>query len=156
MKYLLSDGYEGVFLSLQRPFRNLVSLFEKYGVDVGKLLVVDGASVFCGLETARDPRCVDLSPGVDFGGLVEAVVGSIPRLKSRKRFVFVDSLSTLALYEPSGEGSRFSDLLVDSVKKDDLKDVVFLFNVAEELAESDFVENLSVYADSYIHLGLCT
>jgi len=156
VKSLLDSGYKGVYMSFQRPFSNLVSMFKEYDIDVDKLLVVDGATFLCGGVLEKDPRCVVVSENMSFGDLIEVVYNSLPRLKGEKRFVFVDSLSTMSLYESMSEVSRFCNDLISVAKNRQCEEVTFLFNVAEDLADKRYVEDIAGYADHYLHLGLCT
>ena len=156
VRFLLDDGYEGVYMSFQRPFNNLVSNFERCGIDTNKLLIVDGATVFCGGALEKDPRCVEVSDNMDFSDLVKAVYNSLLRLKGEKRFVFVDSLSTMALYKPVPEALKFCDALISDAKDERFEEVTFLFNVAKDLANTCYIDDIAMYADHYLHLGLCT
>ena len=156
VKALLGNGFEGVYLSFQRPFNNISSLFERQDVDINKLFVIDGATAFIGEVNEKNPRCVQISMDSGAEGIVKTICSSLNKLKGKNRFVFVDSLTTLALYDPLSKSGGFPDFLMNSIRKNDIENVVILFNVAEDLMESRCLRSLYSYADEYIHLGLCT
>jgi len=156
VRFLLDSGYEGVYMSFQRPFNNLVSNFGRYDIDTNKILIVDGATVFCGVTSENASRCVGVSDDMGFNDFVNAIYDSLLKLKGKKRFVFVDSLSTMALYKSIPETLRFCNALISNVKDKRFEEVTFLFNIAKDLSNKCYVDDIAAYADHYLHLGLCT
>lgn len=156
IKFLLDKGFEGVYMSFQRPFRNVNDFFAKNNVDINRLFVIDGASSAVGSNQDDNPRCVNISSSCEFEEIIFAVRDSLSKLKGKKRFVFIDSLSTMALCETSTETYRFLNNIIESAGKKEFKDVTFLFNIAEGFAKKSYSQNVSLYADEHIHLGLCT
>lgn len=154
--FLTSNDFEGIYVSFQRPFKNISSLFEKQGVDVDKLLIIDGATAFSGEKQEKNPKCIRIPLGLDVDGLVRIICSSLSKLKSKNRFVFIDSLSTMALFEPFSDTSRFSELLVRAVRRHGFRNITFLFNVAEDLSQKHFFQDMAHYADEFIHIGFCT
>jgi KaiC/GvpD/RAD55 family RecA-like ATPase len=156
IQYLVNNGFEGIYVSFQRPFKNISSLFTQKGIDLNKILIVDGASAFSGDAPNPDNRCVSVPQSPEVDDIVNTIQSSLPRLNGDKKFVFVDSLTTMALHQPENEALRFPEFLINSIRRTDSNKVSFLFNVEKELIYKRYIENLSVYADEHIHLGLCT
>ncbi|UCH71789.1 MAG: hypothetical protein JSW62_05160 [Thermoplasmatales archaeon] len=156
VKFLLDNGFEGVYMSFQRPFKNLSALFAQQDIDMNKLLIIDGATSFSGEVQEKNPRCIDISKDLDVSEIIQIIYTSLKKLESEKKFVFVDSLSTMALYEPLSETARFTETLIRTLKEKDFRKVTLFFNVAEDLAQKRYIENISIYADEFLHLGLCT
>ena len=156
VKFFLDNGFEGVYMSFQRPFKNLSSFFERQGVNMNKLFVIDGATAFSGETQEKNPRCVHISPDFEIEDMIKKVCSSLSKLNSEKRFVFIDSLTTLALYEPMSETMRFPENMIRIARKKEFGDVTVVFNVAEDLTQKRYIQNIAVYADEHIHLGLCT
>jgi hypothetical protein len=153
---LLNNGLKGVYLSFQRPYNNICSLFEQQGIDMDNLLVVDAATALCGCRGAKNPGCVDVPFDTDVYGMADMVYSSLLSLKGGKRFVFVDSLSTIALHEPLPKVRSFSEFLIRKVRENaGCEDVLFIFNVAAGLSRNICVDNVATYSDEFIHLGLC-
>lgn len=156
VKTMIDNGYEGIYLSFQRPYKNISSIFEKNQINLDKILVVDCASAFSCSNNEINPNCINVDSSFELENVVEKICLNIGNLKSGKKFVFVDSLSTLALHQTFSETLRFSEFLVNSVRKNKSENVTFIFNVAKELGKKRFIQNIDVYADEHIHLGLCT
>jgi len=156
VKSMLDNGFEGVYLSFQRPFKNISCLFEKEGIELDRLFVIDFATAFSNSGQEFNPRCVNVSPGVTVEDMVNTICSSLEKLSQDKRFVFVDSLSTLALHEEFSETMRFPECLINTIRGRNINDVTFVFNIAKDLARQRYMKNVDVYANEHIHLGLCT
>ena len=46
IKLLTNQGFQGLYISFQRPFKNVSSFFESEGIDTNKLLFIDAAAAF--------------------------------------------------------------------------------------------------------------
>ncbi len=200
VRQLVRDGFEGVYVSFQRPYNNVVLLFQQQGIDTKKLVIVDAASA-CGNERPRhgswlanqkhgfvtqatgrgvegadsplrsgtrdeafsEPRpfgekgkktglCVPVSSKMDVDEIVRAIYTSLAALKSRKRFVFIDSITTIALYQPLSETLRFSEFLVRTVRQREggVSTSTIVFNVARDLAQKQFIRDVALRADEVI------
>jgi len=156
IEYLLNNGYEGVYMSFQRPYDNICSLFSKNGIDMEKLYIIDNATGFSGEKQKFQPRCINITAGKGIEKNVKAIKVALSKLKCKKRFVYIDSLTTMALHETLSETSRFPEVLIKKLKSKEFEDVKLIFNVAQQLKGKRYNENVSVYADEHLHLGLCT
>jgi hypothetical protein len=156
IKVLTDTGYEGVYVSFQRPFVNIFSLFQKQGINVDKLLIIDGATACSEGKQEKNPRCVRISSSMDLNVLIQTICMSLSRLKSRERFVCIDSLSTMALYEPFSDPFKVSEMLVQMVRKQGFDHVTFILNVSEDLSQKRFFKDIARYADEFIHRDVCT
>jgi hypothetical protein len=156
VKSMVDNGYEGIYLSFQRPFKNISSIFEENEINLDKIFVVDCASVFCNSGQDLNLHCVNVDSGFKIDDIVDSICKSIGFLKSDKKFVFVDSLSTLALHKSFSETLKFSEFMINKIRRNKSDNITFIFNVAKELGKKRFIQNIDVYADEHIHLGLCT
>ena len=156
VKSMVDNGYYGVYLSFQRPFKNISSIFEKNGINLEKIFVVDCASVFSDSVHELNLHNVNMDSGFDVDIIVEKICKSLGFLKSNKKFVFVDSLSTLALHKSFSETLLFSEYMINKVRSNKSDNVTFIFNIPKGLDKKRYFQNIDVYADEHIHLGLCS
>ena len=150
IKLLTNNGFQGVYISFQRPFKNVSSLFEADGIDVDKLLFIDAATALSGEQQHEDMQCMHVSQALDIDELVKAIYTSLPKLKSQKKFIFIDSLTTIALYKPLSETMRFSEFLMGTVSKKNEENVMLIFNVAKDLAQKKFIRDVAFRVDQVI------
>ena len=147
---LLSKGFEGVYISFHRPFKNISTLLNKKGIDINKLLFIDIATAFSKETKEKNPRCIYISPEIVIDELVRAIYTSLEKLKTQKKFVFIDSLTTITLYKPLSEIMRFSEFVIRTVSKHEAQNVTLIFNVAQELAQKNFIKDIAMRVDKVI------
>jgi len=151
-KFLIDSGFEGVYVSFQRPFKNIYSLFKDQGVDTNKLAFIDLATQ-CSVDESEDNyRCTKVSSSLKIDELGKSVYSQVEKLKSDKIFVLIDSLNTLSLYKSSEDIVQFADILVKNINKQGSKNIVLLFNTAKDLCKKDFIEQITVNADQVINV----
>jgi KaiC/GvpD/RAD55 family RecA-like ATPase len=146
---LTGDGFEGVYVSFQRPFGNVSALLKQRGVDTGKLVFIDVATALGEEEHERHSRCIHVSEAVSVDELVRAVHTGLGRIGGKRKFVFVDSLTTITLHKPLSESMRFCEFLVSTAKVRD-SGLVLVLSVAKELRQKRFIEDVAVHADEVI------
>ena len=156
IRSLVNNGFEGVYLSFQRPFNNIYNLFKQNDIDIKKLQIIDGATAICGESYKKNARCIQLSRNLEIDEIANVIFTTLLKIKNKSRFIFIDSLTTMRLYEPLSKVMRLPEFLMNSMEKDEMRNVLLFFNVAENLAKNNYIENISIYADEHIHLGLCT
>ena len=67
---LTQGNYIGIYISFQRPFKNIYSLFQQNGVDINKLYFIDVATSVAGEVNENNPRCFHISSAIDVDELV--------------------------------------------------------------------------------------
>lgn len=149
IKTLVKNGFEGVFISSQRPFKNVFALFKEKGIDTSKLLVVDTISACAGV-LEKNSSCISISKTITVDEIVRAIYTAISKLNGKKIFIFIDSLTTMALYLPLSEILRFCEFLMETVAKQNGKKIVLVFNVAKEFAQKKFIQDIALHVDEKI------
>ncbi len=145
---LLQNGYEGLYISFQRPFGNLAQLLPQKGISLKKLLILDVATAFAAEEHQKHARCVHLPPNFAIDDLSRAIYTSLEQIKIKKRFILIDSLTTITLYKPLSEVMRFFEFLQETVEKQ--QGVLLILNVASELTQKKFIKDIAIAADEVI------
>ena len=144
------SGFERVYISFQRPFRNISAMFQQSEIDVNKLIVIDVAAALAETTQEKNSRCVHISPEIDIDELVKAIYTSLKKLKAEKKFIFIDSLTTISLYKPLSETLRFSEFLMRTVKTE--KNLTLIFNVAKYLSQKRFIEDIALQVDEVVNV----
>ncbi len=153
IKELQKKGLSGVYVSIQRPFKNISSLLKKQGIDINKLIFIDVASAISKETQENNKGCVHISPELDVDELVRIIYTSLEKMKGKK-FVFIDSLTTFALYKPVSETLRFSEFLIRMVKDEKGIILILIFNVAKDLLHKKFIQDVVIHADKTIEVKI--
>jgi len=149
IKKLQKKGLSGIYVSTQRPFKNISSLLKKEGININKIIFIDVASAASKEAQEKCKGCVHISPELDVDELVEAIYNSAEKMKGKK-FIFIDSITTFALYKPISESLRFSEFLISQVKGK--KDIILILNVAKDLSQKKFIRDVVMRADKTIEI----
>jgi KaiC/GvpD/RAD55 family RecA-like ATPase len=150
VKVLADRGYSGIYISINRPYAKLVPLLKKKGIDTEKLLFIDAASSQADAAGKDRMQCIYISKNIKVDELVRAVYTLLPRLKGENKFLFLDSITTLTLYQPLSEALRFAGFLGRTIRKEKAKCVI---NVAENLAQKNFIRDVVLHVDEVITGG---
>ena len=151
-KFLIDSGYEGIYVSFQRPFKNILSIFKNQGIDTNKMAFIDLATQCSIDEDESSYECTDLSRSLNVEQLGKSVYSQIDKFKSNKIFILIDSLNTLSLYKSSKDIVRFADILVENINSHGSKNVVVLFSLAKDLCKKDFARHITYNADQVINV----
>jgi len=152
VRYFTDNGFEGIYVSFQRPYNNIHQLFEEHGINTDKLLIIDCATMNSGVKPAEKKKCINISSAIDTDTLGKMIFGALKDIKSSNKFIIIDSLTTLALYKSESEITKLSDILVDKIRANDFDNVVLLFNVAEDLSDKEFIKDITSHADEVINV----
>jgi len=153
LKYLTNNNYKGVYISFQRPFKNIYDLFEKHEINNDRILILD-------CSNCEKPKINEENNNVnissfnvdDFGN---KIVKALKSLKCKNKFIYVDSLTTVALYKNTSEIKRLTEILMDIINNNDFGNVLIVLNVAEDLSKKKFVKDISNYADEIVNILEC-
>ncbi|MFA5246534.1 MAG: hypothetical protein WC408_01430 [Candidatus Micrarchaeia archaeon] len=151
VKTLTDAGYEGVYISYQRPYKNISDRFKAEGIAVDSIAFIDAATALADQKNEKNPKCICLASDADIDDLVRAVYTSFEKLDGKGKFVYMDSLSTITLYKPLSEVVRFSEFMVRIVRKHEIHYAVF--GVAEDFAQKNFVKNIALRVDEVLQGG---
>lgn len=151
IKQLLDQDYVGVYISFQRPFSNIKQMLSNEHIDIDRIKFIDAASALTGEQQITDSHLITIDEQLAVDDLVRAVYTSLESIPNDKKFIFIDSLTTITLYKPLSETMRFSEFLVSTVKKK--KNITLFFNVAEDLAQKRFIKDIAFRVDQVINVG---
>ena len=144
---IVKMGYSCVYVSMHRPYANLQAGLSKTGVPKEKVWVVDAASSIAGVESAQK-NCTYLATPLSIDDLTRAIFQAAPRLSGEKKCLFLDSVTTLAVYQPLSETLRFAEFISRILRKEEVNGI--LVNVANGLAQKKFIQDIAPSFDKVI------
>ena len=149
VKFLTKHGFEGIYISTHRPYENISFLLKKQNIDIKKIFFIDIATgMALGERKAANPRCIHISKSISMDELAGAVYTSLSKLKAKKIFIFIDSLTSMSFYQPLQEFimKRFFEFLVMMKEKGPL----IVINTSQQHFKAKIIENIEMYADKVI------
>jgi len=109
VKYFSSKSDKGIVLSANRPYVNLMSIYEKNNIDVSKMFILDCLSKSQHADAPADNVAFieNLSALTDISLSIEEHINSVPGKKPGKKFIFFDSLTTMLIHNKPYVLARF-------------------------------------------------
>lgn len=151
LKYLIYTKNEpGVYLTFNKPYSTMKQIMEKENIDSRMIIFIDAITLPSGGKSDNSDRCLylnDLRNLSDLAIIIDEAVDAIP---FDKKFLFLDSLSTLLLYNNTGGVAKFVHFLTGKLRAWNL-DGIFLSLELE--SDADFLAQLSLFCDKKINLS---
>ncbi len=97
LNILIQRGYRGIVISANRPYQNLIDIYNQSGIDTKKIYVVDCISKAYGvdLEDAENVVYVqNVASLTDLSVSLNKMIGEV----DGKRFIFIDSITTMLIH----------------------------------------------------------
>lgn len=113
LKFFTSTTPHGIYVTLNKPFTNLARTFERAGIPVDTLFFVDAVTNVPSVEEHSTHIC--LGPGNDLSNICIAISKIVNRFQ--EKFLFLDSLSTLLIYNDPKAVAKFAHLLSEKMRR---------------------------------------
>jgi hypothetical protein len=146
MKYFSERFGMGLYITLNKPCAVLQGAFEKDGLAPGSLVYLDSIT---NTPEHRTKSCHYLGRMRELTDLCIAMVKMISEEKEVK-FVFVDSVSTLLIYNDPKSVARFCHSVTEKLRSLSLPAALVLVEMEEG---RDVVAQLAQFCDAYVKAG---
>lgn len=114
LRYFTTKTPRGIYVSLNKPFAVLTKSFDKAGIHTGDLFFIDGITNVPTIEENSGHSC--LGSGVDLSNLCIAISKAVNR-NADEKFIVLDSLSTLLIYNDPKVVAKFAHLLTEKMRR---------------------------------------
>lgn len=150
VKHLVNEKHEpGVYITLNRPYSTMEEIMIDHDIDPRMIIFIDAITIPSGGSVSNSPHCLyltDLMNLTDMALIIDEAIAAIP---NDKKFLFIDAMSTLLLYNNSGNVAKFIHFLSGKIRRWKL-DGVFLSLESE--SDKEFISQLSLFCDKTIKL----
>lgn len=139
---------KGSYITINRPYKSMVKLLKKENLNLNNMFFID--CITKELKEREDVKnCYFVgSPS----NLTEIAIALDPVFKEGKhKFVFLDSLDTLTVYNPINSVIKFAHFLTSKVRLHDLSGVLL---AVHENSDEKLVIELAQFCDKVIDLRL--
>ena len=118
-----SENTPGVYITLNKPYSTLNSIFEKEGIDSRMLFFIDAISRTSG-EPTKVKNCLFIGSPQYLSDISIALTEAVNALPSPDKFIFFDSLSTLLIYNQAGTVAKFFHFLSGKMRAWNIKGII--------------------------------
>ena len=146
LRYFIGRTPHGVYVSLNKPYAVLTKAFDRAGIAPSSLFFVDGITNVPAVE--EDSFHAALGSGVDLSNLCIGISRAVSKITGEK-FLFLDSLSTLLIYNDPRAVAKFAHLLTEKMRRWGTSGSLL---TVEMNAERDVVSQLAPFCDKVVKI----
>lgn len=146
LRYFVSKTARGIYISLNKPYAVLTKTFDKAGLSSSSLFFVDGITNVPAQE--EDSSHVALGSGVDLSNLCIGISRAVNQ-SSEEKFLLLDSLSTLLIYNDPKTVAKFAHLLTEKMRRWNTPGSLV---TVETNSERDVVSQLAPFCDKVVKI----
>lgn len=151
IKYLIySKNEPGVYLTFNKPYITMKQILDKENIDQRMIIFIDAITLPSGGSATDSERCLYLNDLRNLSDLAIVIDEAIDAIPFENKFLLLDSLSTLLLYNNTGSVAKFVHFLTGKLRSWNL-DAVFLSLELE--SDAEFLAQLSLFCDKKIDLS---
>jgi KaiC/GvpD/RAD55 family RecA-like ATPase len=151
LRILEKMGYSGVYIALSKGYEDMLKIFKKNKIPVDNIYFVDGISKLYGEKRTSTKNCMFVSGPLNIEEISTAIYEILPQLGKKKKFVFLDSVSVLNIYNNLPRTMRFSKFLTSTMKKMEVDGI--MVSISEGIANKKLVKELSILCDEVIEIS---
>lgn len=147
VKYMSQKDYYIIYVNANKPYTTMSNIFRKEGINLDKIFFIDMVTNLVGMEIQRAENCVFCSPQAltNLGITIKSVVESLP--KEANKILFLDSISTLLIYNESLIVTRFAHVLITKLRKWKVKGMILTL---EQEADKKLIAQVTSFVDKQI------
>jgi KaiC/GvpD/RAD55 family RecA-like ATPase len=152
LKLLITElGYQCVYITLGKSCNELDTLYKRSGVATGKLFFIDAVSQMYGEQAQNSARCHYTAGPLDVDSITVKLRELLNSLGDVKKCVFLDSVTTVMLYNSMSRTLRFSQFLTKTLKEMGVTGIIV------SIAKGDSTQRLAVelakYCDEVLNIS---
>jgi KaiC/GvpD/RAD55 family RecA-like ATPase len=149
LKILINEmGYKCIYITLGKTAPELDKIYKNQGVDVSKLYFIDAISKMYGESKDDSKRYIYTAGPLDVDSITTSLRDLLSSLGQDKKCVFLDSVTTVLLYNSQPRTVRFSQFLTQTLKEMDVTGIMVSISKGDSTAK--LAKELAKYCDEVI------
>ncbi|MEM3399763.1 MAG: hypothetical protein QXP42_02940 [Candidatus Micrarchaeia archaeon] len=145
--FVEKKGYGGIYVTINMPYKVLIKKLEKHGIPTGNIQFIDVITKFVAWDTVDTPNCHFISNPTDLTGIGISIDHAAENFKDKDTILFLDSLSTLFIYNHAHDVTRFMHFLISKLR---IHNIGAVFITVEEDIDSGVMSTIFQLCDRII------
>jgi KaiC/GvpD/RAD55 family RecA-like ATPase len=147
---LLSRGYVVIIVTTNQPYSILKKAYEKDGIDLSRVGFIDAITRYAVGEVPVGARGVRfISSPSDLTQLGIAISDSLKDMGGKKAAILLDSVSTMLIYLPSANLSKFIHFVSSKLK---ILDMAGIFLAVQDGLDPILLSQLTTFVDQVVNM----
>ncbi|MBS3097197.1 hypothetical protein J4209_00210 [Candidatus Woesearchaeota archaeon] len=135
----------GVYVTLNKPYDIIRRILEKERIDTRMMIFIDCISSVAGGKLKKIENCLYIGSPEKLSDISVAIDQAVNALPKGDKFIFLDSLSTLLIYNKEGTVARFFHFIVGKIRALKVKGVIISI---EKESDKALINELSTFCDA--------
>lgn len=131
LKFILDKGIGGVYISTLFPYYYIQDKFNKYNIDTQNLFFIDTISCMAGESPGEHGRCAFIKNPKTLEDVLSWSSTMIDRLGTKNKFLCIDSVTNILIYNDLKTLNKFSKSLIDCLRSKESGGFTLLYLVGD-------------------------
>ncbi len=146
---LKQEDTTGIYVTLNRSYESLIKILEKHNIKTDKLFFLD--CVTKTLDAKKEEKqCLFLENPQNLTNITIAIDEIVKTMPSKNKSLFIDSMSTLLIYNRVETVSKFMHVLTGKIRVLNLNGVIFAI---EKELDPELDDQLNLVVDKTVDLS---
>ena len=139
--------YSIIYVTMSKPYSHILNLFREAKIKTDKIFFIDciSAQVLKNVQKAPD-NCIFVESPQNITAIGIAISESVAKLPGEK-LLFVDSLSTLLMYNESKIVGKFSNFIINKMRTEEVNTSIFAL---ESDTDKDTIKTIETFVDEVV------
>lgn len=151
IKLLQERDYKGIYISLSKDYLELSNIFKSENIDLEKLHFIDGISQMFGVAKVDRPNVTYVDGPLSIESIQKQILAIEKEMPEKKKFLFLDSITTVLLYNSLEKTLEFSNFLTTTLKNSEM--IGILVSLTKGYANDQLIEELKKASDEVLDLN---
>jgi KaiC/GvpD/RAD55 family RecA-like ATPase len=146
-------GFDGIYITVNKPYSELLKEFKKRRLKIKQIRFIDAISQMYGEKTEDTKQCKFVMGPLNISSIIDSVRVFLKETKTPKRkvFVFIDSITTVLLYNHLPRTIQFSKFLTSDLRRTNVNGI--MVSVAAGMTSERLIEEVGKFCDEVIDIG---
>ena len=146
---LVKAGIPGVYVTLNRPYENVKTLFKKEKIDTSNVIFIDAVTKTVGGVVEKREDCLYIGGPKGLSDISLAMDQAIMAIPKGVKFLFFDSLSTLLLYHDVRVVAKFVHFISGKMRIWKVKGIIISLRRDKD---QELIEELQSFCDLTLNI----
>lgn len=146
LQNLLKKQYSGIYVTLNKSYETIKGVLEKNKINTKSLIFIDAISNIKGKKAGE---CLFVGSPQDLTGICIAITEGVKSITQKRKFLVIDSISTLLIYNPGGAITKFIHFL-STLARDE--NCALILIMAGEEKERKIIDQVKPFFDLCIQI----
>lgn len=145
IKYLTTEqNTAGVYVTLNKPFKTMLSLFANKGIDSKMIIFIDAVTKTTESQIEKKENCLFIGNPENLSDISLAMDQAVRSIPGKDKFLFFDSLDTLLIYNGPAIVAKFIHFLSGKMREWSVKGIIV--SLSRE-SNKELLQELSQFCD---------